>query len=62
MHPLFNGLAISAVLAARSFLAPASVYGDDAEEFDRLSEQCRAQQEKWQSPYYWGTFVLVGPN
>jgi len=20
------------------------------------------QQEKWQSPYYWGTFVLVGPN
>jgi CHAT domain-containing protein len=20
------------------------------------------QQEKWRSPYYWGTFVLVGPN
>jgi len=20
------------------------------------------KQEKWQSPYYWGTFVLVGPN
>ena len=20
------------------------------------------RQEKWQSPYYWGTFVLVGPN
>jgi CHAT domain-containing protein/Tfp pilus assembly protein PilF len=20
------------------------------------------QQDKWQSPYYWGTFVLVGPN
>lgn len=20
------------------------------------------QQEKWKSPYYWGTFVLVGPN
>ena len=20
------------------------------------------QQEKWASPYYWGTFVLVGPN
>jgi CHAT domain-containing protein len=20
------------------------------------------QQEKWQSPHYWGTFVLVGPN
>jgi CHAT domain-containing protein len=20
------------------------------------------QQEKWSSPYYWGTFVLVGPN
>jgi CHAT domain-containing protein len=19
-------------------------------------------QEKWQSPYYWGTFVLVGPS
>ena len=19
-------------------------------------------QSKWQSPYYWGTFVLVGPN
>jgi len=19
-------------------------------------------QEKWQSPYYWGTFVLLGPN
>ena len=19
-------------------------------------------QEKWSSPYYWGTFVLVGPN
>ena len=20
------------------------------------------QQEKWESPYYWGTFVLMGPN
>ena len=20
------------------------------------------QQDKWQSPYYWATFVLVGPN
>src|SRR4029079_6424834 len=20
------------------------------------------QQQKWRSPYYWGTFVLVGPN
>jgi len=20
------------------------------------------RQEKWQSPYYWGTFVHVGPN
>jgi CHAT domain-containing protein len=20
------------------------------------------QQEKWQNPYFWGTFVLVGPN
>jgi CHAT domain-containing protein len=20
------------------------------------------QQDKWQSPYYWGTFVLMGPN
>jgi CHAT domain-containing protein len=20
------------------------------------------RQEKWQSPYSWGTFVLVGPN
>ena len=20
------------------------------------------KQEKWQSPYYWGTFVLVGPQ
>lgn len=20
------------------------------------------QQDKWKSPYYWGTFVLVGPN
>ena len=19
-------------------------------------------QEKWKSPYYWGTFVLIGPN
>jgi CHAT domain-containing protein len=20
------------------------------------------KQEKWKSPYYWGTFVLVGPH
>ncbi len=20
------------------------------------------QQKKWECPYYWGTFVLVGPN
>lgn len=20
------------------------------------------QQDKWASPYYWGTFVLIGPN
>ena len=20
------------------------------------------KQEKWSSPYYWGTFVLVGPD
>jgi CHAT domain-containing protein len=20
------------------------------------------EQDKWKSPYYWGTFVLVGPN
>ena len=20
------------------------------------------KQKKWSSPYYWGTFVLVGPN
>ncbi len=20
------------------------------------------QQERWSSPYYWGTFVLMGPN
>ena len=27
-----------------------------------LSKKWVRSQEKWQSPYYWGTFVLVGPH
>ncbi len=26
------------------------------------AKQAVRKQSKWQSPYYWGTFVLVGPN
>jgi CHAT domain-containing protein len=41
--------------------------GEKTGELDYAAALCRAKQtvrkqEKWQSPYYWGTFVLVGPN
>jgi CHAT domain-containing protein len=34
---------------------------DYAEALQKAKRWVR-QQDKWQSPYYWGTFVLVGPN
>jgi CHAT domain-containing protein len=46
------------------FLAEAEKKGqplDYAAALQRAKQAVR-QQEKWSSPYYWGTFVLVGPN
>ncbi len=34
---------------------------DYAQALHRAKKWAR-QQDKWQSPYFWGTFVLVGPN
>lgn len=34
---------------------------DFAESLQKAKRLTR-QQEKWRDPYYWGTFVLVGPN
>jgi CHAT domain-containing protein len=34
---------------------------DYAEALQKAKRWVR-RQEKWSSPYYWGTFVLVGPN
>ncbi len=27
-----------------------------------VAKKWARDQQKWKSPYYWGTFVLVGPN
>ena len=45
-------------------LAKAEAEGETADHAKALHDAKRwvRQQEKWQSPYYWGTFVLVGPN
>jgi CHAT domain-containing protein len=47
-----------------TYLARAEKEGtplDHAAALQRAKRWVR-QQEKWSSPYYWGTFVLVGPN
>ena len=49
------------------FCADAAKDHGDGEAADHAAALHRAkrwvrQQEKWRSPYYWGTFVLVGPN
>ena len=47
-----------------SILAKAEQEGrtpDYAEALHEAKRWCRSQ-EKWESPYYWSTFVLVGPN
>jgi CHAT domain-containing protein len=45
-------------------LAQAEKEGRPPDYAEALREAKRwvRRQEKWQSPYYWGTFVLVGPN
>ncbi len=45
-------------------LAQAQKKGEPADYAAKLhAAKCWVrQQEKWKSPYYWGTFVLVGPN
>ncbi len=47
-----------------SILAKAERKGDDVGYAEALHKAKRwvRQQEKWKSPYYWGTFVLVGPD
>jgi tetratricopeptide (TPR) repeat protein len=46
------------------FLAEVEKQGKSPDYAAALQRAKRAirQQEKWKSPYYWGTFVLVGPN
>jgi CHAT domain-containing protein/tetratricopeptide (TPR) repeat protein len=45
-------------------IAKADAKGEAANHAKALHDAKRwvRQQEKWSSPYYWGTFVLVGPN
>jgi len=45
-------------------IAKAEAKGEPADHAKALHDAKRwvRQQEKWSSPYYWGTFVLVGPN
>lgn len=47
-----------------SMLADAEKEGntpDYAEPLHKAKPWLRSQ-DKWKSPYYWGTFVLLGPN
>jgi len=45
-------------------LAKAEANGEAVDHAAALHQAKRwvRRQEKWRSPYYWGTFVLVGPN
>jgi CHAT domain-containing protein/Tfp pilus assembly protein PilF len=45
-------------------IAKGEAKGETADHAKALHDSKRwvRQQEKWASPYYWGTFVLVGPN
>ena len=45
-------------------IAKVEAEGETADHAKALHDAKRwvRQQEKWTSPYYWGTFVLVGPN
>ena len=45
-------------------LASSEKKGETVNHAERLhaAKKWVRQQDKWSSPYYWGTFVLVGPN
>jgi CHAT domain-containing protein len=47
-----------------TFVARAEKEGEPVDYAEALHKAKRwvRNQEKWSSPYYWGTFVLVGPN
>jgi CHAT domain-containing protein len=47
-----------------SILAKAEKKGEKADYAEALHKAKRwiREQEKWKSPYYWGTFVLLGPG
>jgi CHAT domain-containing protein len=47
-----------------SILAKAEKKGEKADYAEALHRAKRwiREQEKWKSPYYWGTFVLLGPG
>jgi CHAT domain-containing protein len=47
-----------------TFVARAEKEGEPVDYAESLHKAKRwvRNQEKWSSPYYWGTFVLVGPN
>ena len=47
-----------------SSLAQAQSYGEEPDYATALHEAKKwvRDQEKWKSPYYWATFVLVGPG
>ena len=49
------------LLCGEAAKGEASGTGDYATALHNAKRWVR-KQEKWKSPYYWGTFVLVGPN
>ena len=62
-----NWLVDDAVAASliSEFCGDLAARGKDVHDYAqslRIAKKWVRSQEKWKSPYYWGSFVLVGPN
>jgi hypothetical protein len=64
VNQLVEHAAASLVSVFCNYLAVAEKEGKKADYAEALLEAKRwaRRQEKWASPYYWGTFVLTGPD